>query len=72
MPEAPWWAFEIPQSRERAIEMALESRWLKDEDQTKVAGIVEAHFQQLFEEKSGGFRPLWITDCRELLVTWET
>ena len=72
MPEAPWWASEIPQSRERAVEMALESRWLKDEDQTKAASIVESHFPQLFEETAGHFRPLWIADARELLVTWET
>jgi hypothetical protein len=33
---------------------------------------MEAHFQELFERTSEGFRPLWHMDTREILITWES
>jgi 2-polyprenyl-3-methyl-5-hydroxy-6-metoxy-1,4-benzoquinol methylase len=60
-----------PRTYEEAIAYTLVGQWLAPQDRARARGMVEAHFQDLFERTSEGFRPLWQTDTRELLITWE-
>ena len=71
LPETPWWDREIPQTHTQAVEMALQSRWIKLAGKERACGLIEDHFQELFEERGAGFYPQWLADARELLVTWE-
>jgi len=60
-----------PQTSEEAIASTLNGRWLAPRDRDRARGVIATHFQELFEETSEGFRPLWQMDARELLITWE-
>lgn len=60
-----------PQTHEEAITYALVGQWLAARDRDRARGVMEAHFQELFERSSEGFRPLWHMDTREILITWE-
>ncbi|MBI3328585.1 MAG: methyltransferase domain-containing protein [Nitrospinae bacterium] len=60
-----------PRTYEEAMAYSLAGRWLSPRDRDRARGVIEAHFQELFEQTSEGFRPLWLMDTRELLITWE-
>jgi SAM-dependent methyltransferase len=60
-----------PRTYEEAMAYALTGQWLAPRDRDRARGLMEAHFQELFERTSEGFRPLWQMDTRELLITWE-
>jgi hypothetical protein len=60
-----------PRTHDEAIANALVGRWLSPRGRDRARGVMEIHFEELFEETSEGFRPLWLTDTRELLITWE-
>jgi 2-polyprenyl-3-methyl-5-hydroxy-6-metoxy-1,4-benzoquinol methylase len=60
-----------PRTSDEAIASTLSGRWLAPRDRERARGVMETHFQELFEETSEGFRPLWQMDARELLITWE-
>lgn len=62
----------LPQTREAAVEMALQGRWLRSEDVARARGLIEAQYDELFVESRDGFRPLWHPETRELLITWRT
>ena len=70
LPEPPWWEGEVLATREEALQLALEGRWLRREDQERARNIFEANFDQLFASGPEGFRPIWRPDSRELLITW--
>ena len=72
MPEDPWWDTEVPQTREEALDMAVQSGWRNPADGAKARGVVEANFEELFKRSSEGYQPLWRAGARELLITWET
>lgn len=72
LPGDPWWDTEVPQTREEALDMAARGRGHNPEAREMARGIVEAHFEELFEQGPEGFRPLWPASARELLITWET
>ena len=72
MPESPWWENERPPTREEAVRMILEDRWLKPEDRGRAGAVIESHFDELFAPSEKGFVPQWRSDMRELLITWET
>jgi hypothetical protein len=61
----------LPQTREQAVEMALQGGWLRPEDRQRARGVIEARYDELFTESPEGFRPLWHPVTRELLITWE-
>jgi hypothetical protein len=63
---------DLPQTRDQAVEMALQGGWLRPEDRKRARGVIEAHSDELFSETPAGFRPLWHPATRELLITWET
>ena len=72
MPCPRRWDLEIPQTKEEAVELALQGRWLRPEDQPRARRQITAHFQELSAHSPEGYRPLWQPDERELLITWET
>jgi SAM-dependent methyltransferase len=61
----------FPRTPEEAIASTMNGRWLAPSDSDRARRVIEAHFQELFEETSEGFRPLWQVDSREILITWE-
>ena len=63
---------DLPRTRDQAIEIALQGRWLRPEDRERARGLIDAQFDDLFSESPVGFRPLWHPATRELLITWET
>ncbi len=71
LPEEPWWENQSPQTREEAVQLVLEDRWLRPEDRNRAKQIIESHFDELFAPSQAGFRPKWRSDMRELLITWE-
>ena len=72
LPESPWWEDQTPQTKEDAVEMILEDRWLKPEDRDRARNLIESHFDELFAPSQAGYVPQWRSDMRELLITWET
>ena len=71
MPESPWWENQRPATREEAVQMILEDRWLKAEDRDRAKTVFESHFEELFAKSEGEFVPQWRSEMRELLITWE-
>jgi hypothetical protein len=61
----------FPRTRDQAIEMTLQGNWLRPQDRERARGVIEAQYDQLFAETPEGFRPLWQSATRELLITWE-
>ena len=65
-------------SKEAAINAAVEgfrsaqwSYWpYSPELERRVREVVSAHFDDLFSQEPGGWRPLWPAYGREVLITW--
>ena len=62
----------FPQSKEDAVQMALNGVWLAPQHRDQGEEMVRKHFDDLFQECPEGFVPQWIPDVREVLMTWET
>jgi SAM-dependent methyltransferase len=60
-----------PQTYAEAMAYTLVGQWLAPRDRERARRVLEAHFQELFEQTSEGFRPRWHMDTHELLITWE-
>jgi 2-polyprenyl-3-methyl-5-hydroxy-6-metoxy-1,4-benzoquinol methylase len=60
----------FPRTRDQAIEMALQGNWLRPQDRERARGVIDAQYDKLFAETLEGFRPLWQSATRELLITW--
>ena len=72
LPTLPWWEHEVLMTREDALQMALQGRWLRPEDHDRARPILEEQFDILFSSHNTGFYPKWRKPSRELLITWET
>lgn len=72
LPEPPWWEGELLATWEEALALALEGRWLREQDRPRARNLFQEHFGQLFSTAPDGYRPLWRPSSRELLITWET
>lgn len=53
-------------------EAAVRMGWLADDDQARLAGLIEQHFDELFVKTERGFWRRNALDARDLLITWET
>lgn len=62
----------MPQTREDAVQLALQGQWLGPRDQARACRLLEEHFTELFVPHPEGFLPLWRREAREVLITWET
>lgn len=72
LPGPPWWEGEVLPTREEALQLAAEGRWLREEDRALARDVFEKNFDQLFSSGADGSRPRWRETSRELLITWET
>ena len=71
LPEPPWWEGEVLQTREEALQLAVEGQWLREEDRPRARKMLERTFDRWFSPGIDGFRPQWREASRELLITWE-
>jgi 2-polyprenyl-3-methyl-5-hydroxy-6-metoxy-1,4-benzoquinol methylase len=60
----------LPRTRDQAIEMTLQGNWLCPQDRDRARSVIDAQYDKLFAETPDGFRPLWQSATRELLITW--
>ena len=72
LPECPWWDNQRSLVKDEAVEMVLEDRVIRPEDRDRARSLIEDNFDRLFSSSEIGFHPLWRSDIRELLITWET
>lgn len=72
LPESPWWENQRPPTREEAVQMVLEDRWLMPEDHDRARSLIEGGFNELFAPSQEGYVPQWRPEMRELLITWES
>ena len=59
----------LPRTREDAIDRAVQTPGMENDPRARA--VIEAHFDELFTPIPEGFRPTWLPDARELLITWE-
>ncbi|GIT45261.1 MAG: hypothetical protein Ct9H300mP11_31970 [Chloroflexota bacterium] len=52
--------------------MSLAGIWLAPQHKNRAEVVVRDQFDSLFEELTEGFRPLWLPEARQVLITWET
>jgi hypothetical protein len=62
----------FPKTKEAAVEMSLAGIWLAPQHKNRAEVVVRDQFDNLFEELTEGFRPLWLPEARQVLITWET
>lgn len=62
----------FPKTKEAAVEMSLAGIWLAPQHKNRAEVVVRDQFDSLFEELTEGFRPLWLPEARQVLITWET
>ena len=72
LPEPPWWEGELLATRKEALAVAVEGRWLREQDRPRARQVFDENFDRLFSTDPDGHRPLWRPPSRELLITWET
>ena len=71
LPEPSWWETWSVPTRAEALELALEGRWLRDDDRERARVLFDEQFDKLYSRNAQGFKPLWRSEMRELLITWE-
>ena len=73
LPAPTWWEDWRHPTREEAIESVLFGRWSRESERDRARRIFEEQFDDLFApDDNGGYRVIWRTPMRELLITWET
>ncbi len=72
LPEPPWWETGLPRTRDEAMQEALQSGWVMEEDLPAAREALSLNFDRLFTFDGAGFRPRWRRQSRELLITWGT
>ena len=72
LPDPTWWEDWQYATREEAIESVLFGRWSRESERERARRIFEEQFDELFALDGDGYRVIWRTPMRELLITWET
>ena len=72
LPESPWWENQRLRTKQEAVNFIVEDRVVKPEHRNQAQALFKTHFDELFAPSEAGFIPLWRSDMRELLITWET
>lgn len=72
LPGPSWWETWQYPTREEAIESVLFGGWSRERDRERARSIFEAQFDEIFARESSGYRAIWRSPMRELLITWET
>ena len=72
LPDPSWWETWQYPTREEAIESVLFGRWSREVDRERARAIFEDQFDEIFTKEPDGYRAIWRSPMRELLITWET
>ena len=72
LPESPWWENNLPRTKEEAVQDALESGWVMEQDLPAAREVLTRNFDRLFTFDGAWYRPRWRQPSRELLITWTT
>ena len=72
LPDQSWWETWQYATREEAIESVLFGRWSREADRERARAIFEDQFDEIFTKEPDGYRAIWRSPMRELLITWET
>ena len=71
LPAPTWWETWQYATREEALDSVIFGRWSREGVREQARGIFEAQFDELFAPHyNGGYRAIWRTPMRELLITW--
>jgi hypothetical protein len=71
LPMTQTFAWPPQPTREATVAWAVErARSLGDLDERPARKQLTARFDELFEQGTGGYAPLWSPDVREMLITW--
>lgn len=71
LPDEPWWLTDAERGLSDTDAIALAMRWL-DTDDEAARQSVSANLGQLFACTNAGLTPLWLSQPRAVLLTWET
>ena len=71
LPDPAWWETWHYATREEAIESVLFGQWPREADRERARGIFEAQFDEIFSREAVGYKAIWRSPMRELLITWE-
>ena len=71
MPELPWWENQRPSTRDGAVQLILDDSVVRPDIRDRARWLIESNFDDLFAPSDVGFVPLWRSDMRELLITWD-
>ena len=71
MPELPWWENQRPSTRDGAVQLILDDSVVRPDIRDRARWLIETNFDDLFAPSDVGFVPLWRSDMRELLITWD-
>ena len=72
LPDPTWWEDWHYSNREEAIQSIIFGRWSRESERERARRIFEEQFGELFAPDGDGYRAIWRTPMRELLITWET
>ncbi len=72
LPDPAWWETWHYATREEALDSVLFGRWSRESDRERARRIFAAQFDELFAPDGEGYRAIWRSPMRELLITWET
>ena len=72
LPAPTWWETWRYATREEAIESVIFGRWSRDGIRDTARRIFDEQFDDLFAPDGDGYRAIWRTPMRELVITWET
>ena len=72
LPDPSWWETWQYATREEAIESVLFGRWSRETDRERARAVFEDQFDEIFAKEPDGYRAIWRSPMRELLITWET
>ena len=72
LPDPSWWETWQYATREEAIESVLFGRWSRETDRERARAVFEDQFDEIFSKERDGYRAIWRSPMRELLITWET
>lgn len=71
LPDEPWWLTDEERNLSETDAVELAMRWLGSEENS-IRDVVSQNLGRLFERRSHGLTPRWMSRPRAVLLTWET
>ena len=72
LPAPTWWETWHYATREDALDSVIFGRWSREGIRDTARRIFDQQFDDLFAPDGDGYRAIWRTPIRELVITWET